>query len=144
MKPTLYEILGVSQDVTPGDLKRAYHQAARKYHPDATGGDVGREDWLKAINAAYDLLSDPVRRQYYDAELAANNPPPGDAPPGDVPPQNEAGAGLGQAARLAAREAGRRVLDHAVGEGTDLAGKAAKLGLEIVARRIRRRFGLRG
>jgi len=61
----LYEILGVGRDATPEELKRAYRQLARKYHPDVNSSPDADERF-KEINLAYEVLSDPVKRQQYD------------------------------------------------------------------------------
>lgn len=60
--PDLYDLLGVPQDASPDDIKKAYRRRARELHPDA-GGD---EERFKAVQAAYQVLSDPERRSRYD------------------------------------------------------------------------------
>jgi curved DNA-binding protein len=60
-----YEILGVSQTATPEQLKSAFRQLAKKHHPDL-GGD---QEKFKQLNTAYDILNDPQKRAYYDAQL---------------------------------------------------------------------------
>lgn len=57
-----YEILGVKRDATADEIKKAYRKLARKHHPD-TGGD---EETFKEINNAYEVLSDPEKREQYD------------------------------------------------------------------------------
>jgi molecular chaperone DnaJ len=62
----LYEILGVSQDASEEELKRAYRAAALKYHPDRNPGDKEAEERFKELSGAYQILSDPERRAQYD------------------------------------------------------------------------------
>ena len=66
-----YKILGVERNATEKDIKRAYRQLARKYHPDVNPGDQQAEERFKEINEAYEVLSDPEKRRKYD-ELGAN------------------------------------------------------------------------
>jgi curved DNA-binding protein CbpA len=65
-----YQVLGVSYDATTGAIKRRWRELAREHHPDRAAGDAAKAAQLTAqmaqINAAYDLLSDPVRRQAWD------------------------------------------------------------------------------
>lgn len=62
----LYEVLGVQRDASPDDIKRAYRQAALKYHPDRNSDDPQAEDKFKEASAAYEVLSDPEKRNRYD------------------------------------------------------------------------------
>jgi curved DNA-binding protein CbpA len=55
-----YEILGVSPDAGADEIKRAYRQLARRYHPDISGDDRGAA--FLEIARAYDVLRDPPRR----------------------------------------------------------------------------------
>ena len=61
-----YEVLGVPSTATEKDLTRAYRKLAKQYHPDANPGDSAAEERFKQINEAYQVLSDPQRRQTYD------------------------------------------------------------------------------
>jgi molecular chaperone DnaJ len=68
----LYDLLEVSPNASPEVVKAAYRQLALKYHPDKQPDARARqqaEERMKAINAAYDVLSDPVRRAEYDRRL---------------------------------------------------------------------------
>ncbi|NJK40922.1 MAG: molecular chaperone DnaJ [Acaryochloridaceae cyanobacterium SU_2_1] len=60
-----YDILGVSRDADPEELKRAYRRLARKYHPDVNK-EAGAEEQFKEINKAYEALSDAEMRMRYD------------------------------------------------------------------------------
>jgi molecular chaperone DnaJ len=62
----LYGVLGLSPDASPEEIKRAFRALARQYHPDANPAPDA-EARFKEINAAYEVLSDPVKRQRYDA-----------------------------------------------------------------------------
>jgi molecular chaperone DnaJ len=63
--PDLYGVLGVHRDATEDEIKRAYRQLARELHPDVNN-DPEAEQRFKEVTAAYDTLSDPVRRRQYD------------------------------------------------------------------------------
>jgi curved DNA-binding protein len=61
-----YEILGVSKNASPEDIKKAYRKLARKYHPDLNPNDKEAETRFKEINEAQEVLLDPEKRQKYD------------------------------------------------------------------------------
>jgi len=61
-----YKILGVSRDASAADIKNAYRKLAMQYHPDRNPGDKKAEERFKEINEAYQVLSDPQKRQRYD------------------------------------------------------------------------------
>ncbi len=60
-----YEVLGVPRNASQEDIKRAYRQLARKYHPDVST-EPDAEERFKEVNAAYEVLSDSEKRAMYD------------------------------------------------------------------------------
>ncbi len=65
MSQDLYEVLGVSRDATPEEIKKAYRKLARQLHPDVNPDEV-TQDRFKEVTRAYDVLSDPKKREMYD------------------------------------------------------------------------------
>jgi len=65
MSKSLYETLGVSENASADEIKKAYRKLARKYHPDINK-DESAIDKFKEINAAYEVLSDTKKKQQYD------------------------------------------------------------------------------
>ena len=65
-KRDYYDVLGVDRGVDEGDLKKAYRRLAMKYHPDRNPDDADAETRFKEASEAYEILSDPERRQAYD------------------------------------------------------------------------------
>jgi curved DNA-binding protein len=61
-----YKILGVDRKASVEDIKRSYRKLALKHHPDRNPGDKKAEDTFKEINEAYQVLSDPEKRQRYE------------------------------------------------------------------------------
>ncbi len=61
-----YKVLGVERKASQDDIKKAFRKLARKHHPDVNPGDKKAEERFKEINEAYEVLSDPEKRQKYD------------------------------------------------------------------------------
>lgn len=61
-----YETLGVPRDTSDEDIKSAYRRLALQYHPDRNPGDMAAEEKFKEIGRAYEILSDPSRRERFD------------------------------------------------------------------------------
>lgn len=61
-----YEVLGVTREASPEDIKRAYRTLARRHHPDVAQDKATAEHVFKEINEAYEVLSDPQKRAQYD------------------------------------------------------------------------------
>ena len=66
-----YQVLGIDRGATADDIKRAYRKLARQYHPDANP-DPAAAERIKEVNAAYEVLSDPAKRERYDLYGDAN------------------------------------------------------------------------
>ena len=62
----LYEVLELSREASQDDIQQAHRKLIRKHHPDANPGDPSAEERFKEIQQAYELLSNPEKRQEYD------------------------------------------------------------------------------
>src|SRR5258708_36845667 len=61
-----YEVLGVGRDASDDQIKKAYRNLARKFHPDRNPGDKQAEASFKEVQDAYDVLSDKTKRAQFD------------------------------------------------------------------------------
>jgi len=71
-----YQALGVSEGASQEEIKKAYREIAKKYHPDKNPGNKAAEDKFKEASEAYDTLNDPAKRAKYDQlrKLGAGRP----------------------------------------------------------------------
>lgn len=61
-----YQILGLTKSASADEIKKAYRKLALQYHPDRNKGDKASEDKFKEVTKAYEVLSDPQKKQTYD------------------------------------------------------------------------------
>ena len=61
-----YDVLGVKKTATDDELKKAYRNLAKKYHPDKNKGNKDAENKFKELSEAYAVLSDKEKREQYD------------------------------------------------------------------------------
>jgi len=78
-----YDLLGVSRDASPEEIKRAYRKRARELHPDANPDDPQAEQHFKEVARAWEVLRDPEKRERYDrfGEAGVGNGGPGGGDP---------------------------------------------------------------
>ena len=67
-----YEVLEISRYANQREIKSAFRRLARKYHPDRNS--TVSDDIMKTINIAFEILSDPIKRQQYDETLVVGRP----------------------------------------------------------------------
>lgn len=126
-----YKLLGVERGASDAEVKRAFRKVARELHPDVNAHDPGAEEKFKAAAEAYEVLSDPERRQVYDhygeAGLRQGGFPPGGAGFGSI--EDLLGAVFGGAFGFEVRRGPMRGQDlmHAV----EISALQAMLGVSI-------------
>src|SRR5712692_5137321 len=89
-----YELLEIPRNAAADAIKKAYRQLARQYHPDSNKSQIAAEH-MKLLNAAYDTLSDPLKRRQYDERLETEmrlGVPHDDAEPYTYPPARRSSA----------------------------------------------------
>lgn len=72
-QPNYYDTLQVSSKATQAEIKQAYRRLAKQFHPDSQSETADHEQIIQ-INAAYEVLGDPQRRQSYDRKLHERSP----------------------------------------------------------------------
>ncbi len=90
MAEDFYRVLGVSRDSSQAEIQKAYRELARKYHPDLNPNDKNATKKFQQVQAAFDVLGNPEKRELYDRygssfETAGGGPRPGQSwtyPPG--------------------------------------------------------------
>jgi molecular chaperone DnaJ len=131
-----YGILGVSPQATPDEIKKAYRKLARELHPDVNASEDAHEKFT-AVQAAYDVLSDPQKRQIVDlgGDPLSNGGPGGGAqgagPFGGFSDIMDAFFGAAQGAQRGPRSRSRAGADALVRIDLDLADAAFGTTREI-------------
>ena len=66
MEQDYYKVLGISRNASEQDIQSAYRDLARKYHPDLNPDDKSAKEKFQAVQRAYEVLSDPQKREMFD------------------------------------------------------------------------------
>jgi curved DNA-binding protein CbpA len=86
-QPDLYLVLGLSPDASRTEIVHAYRRQARALHPDARPSDPDASARFRALTQAYEVLSDPSRRDAYDQRRAPAKPTPAKRAPAKPAPR---------------------------------------------------------
>ena len=106
-----YDILGVSPDASPDEVKKAYRKKARENHPDLNPDDPGAAERMNKINEAYDRIMNPEKYEARDRRAQAAQGYPGGQRPG--------GAGTAGGSRTGAGAGGQQTgYGYGYGGGT--------------------------
>ena len=89
MTTTYYDVLEVSPKATQPVISAAYRALSQKYHPDKNNGDKDYEEKMAAVNVAYGVLSDSIKRKLYDQELKHGNNELSSSPPQPTSPKKD-------------------------------------------------------
>jgi hypothetical protein len=93
MDRDLYAVLGVPSTSSEREIRRAFHELARKYHPDVAVGDPGAARKFIEVSVAAETLLDPWRRAEYDRSRTPGAPAsPSPSPPPSPPPETAPGS----------------------------------------------------
>jgi molecular chaperone DnaJ len=71
MKKNFYKVLGINQKASPEKIRRAYREAAKRYHPDVSQRN---EEKFREVQEAYETLSDPSKKAFYDRQISERRP----------------------------------------------------------------------
>ncbi|MBM3625834.1 MAG: J domain-containing protein, partial [Alphaproteobacteria bacterium] len=61
-----YDVLGVAKSASPAEIKKAYRQLAKKYHPDRNKDDAKAKERFSEINSAYEIVGDEKKKAQFD------------------------------------------------------------------------------
>lgn len=103
MRQDFYAVLGVSPAASADEIRQAFRQLARQFHPDANPGDPAAAEHFKVVNEAYRVLGTPQLRAAYDQALRIVRPAPSSASQAHIPtpPRGVVGGGPRTTARPA-------------------------------------------
>ena len=137
-----YDMLGVSPDASPGEIKKAYRRLAHEHHPDRNPGDAGAEGRFKEVAEAYGVLSDPDKRIRYDTErrvaLAVRPRRRDRCPEGRPAPHNRRGRAAPPVKPTARKRARRANRGAAAGGGDDDDALRRSIRGKVSAKRLQR------